>query len=234
MSRTALARPGRDTWVVLLAGLGVFFAADDQTSVVAVLPKMIDDVGLAQDQFYRAAWIVNGYILGYVVAMPLMGRVADLFGRGRVLRAGAGALRRRLGLGGGVAGPDAAVDGARRAGGWGRRRRAGLDGDGGGVGSAGATRPRARRDRGRIGGGRFDRAAMGWRPRRPDRLARRLLAERAALPTDRAGGLAPGADARRGRSRAARPAWRAADWCEPGLPDGRSDRGIRSSRGRRA
>ena len=70
--------------MVVLAGLGVFFAADDQTSVVAVLPKMIDDVGLAQDQFYRAAWIVNGYILGYVVAMPIMGRVADLFGRGRV------------------------------------------------------------------------------------------------------------------------------------------------------
>jgi MFS family permease len=62
----------------------VFFAADDQTSVVAVLPDMVDDVGLSQDEFYRAAWIVNGYILGYVVAMPLMGRIADAYGRGRV------------------------------------------------------------------------------------------------------------------------------------------------------
>ena len=52
---------------------------------------MIDDVGLAQDQFYRAAWIVNGYILGYVVAMPLMGRVADNYGHGRVFAAGAAA-----------------------------------------------------------------------------------------------------------------------------------------------
>jgi EmrB/QacA subfamily drug resistance transporter len=74
----------RRSWLVLLAALGVFFAADDQTSVVAILPAMIDGVGLSQDQFFRAAWIVNGYILGYVVAMPLMGRISDSFGHGRV------------------------------------------------------------------------------------------------------------------------------------------------------
>ncbi|HXH21130.1 MAG TPA: MFS transporter [Dehalococcoidia bacterium] len=76
--------------LVSLAALGVFFAADDQTSVVAVLPKMIEGVGLPQDQFFRAAWIVNGYILGYVVAMPLMGRVSDVFGHGRVFAAAMG------------------------------------------------------------------------------------------------------------------------------------------------
>ncbi|MPZ48184.1 MAG: MFS transporter [Dehalococcoidia bacterium] len=75
---------GRACPLILLAALGVFFAADDQTSVVAVLPHMVTDIGLAQDDFYRAAWIVNGYILGYVVAMPLMGRIADSFGHGRV------------------------------------------------------------------------------------------------------------------------------------------------------
>lgn len=84
MKRALLLQGDATSWLVVLAGLGVFFAADDQTSVVAVLPKMISGVGLAQDQFYRAAWIVNGYILGYVVAMPLMGRVADDFGHGRV------------------------------------------------------------------------------------------------------------------------------------------------------
>ena len=78
---------GQVNWLVVLAALGVFFAADDQTSVVAILPDMISGVGLAQDQFYRAAWIVNGYILGYVVAMPLMGRVADTYGCGRVFAA---------------------------------------------------------------------------------------------------------------------------------------------------
>ena len=53
---------------------------------------MIDGVGLTQDQFFRAAWIVNGYILGYVVAMPLMGRVADTYGLGRVFAAGPAAF----------------------------------------------------------------------------------------------------------------------------------------------
>src|SRR5690606_32201740 len=75
------------TWLLLLAGAGVFLAADDQTSVVAVLPAMIDDVGLTQDEFFRAAWIVNAYILGYIVAMPLMGRIADAYGRGRIFSA---------------------------------------------------------------------------------------------------------------------------------------------------
>jgi MFS family permease len=84
-----LTRRDRTTWLLVLTALGVFFAADDQTSVVAILPDMVSDVGLPQDQFYRAAWIVNGYILGYVVAMPLMGRVADRYGHGRIF---AGAL----------------------------------------------------------------------------------------------------------------------------------------------
>jgi EmrB/QacA subfamily drug resistance transporter len=73
--------------MLFLAAAGVFFAADDQTFVVAVLPKMIPDLGLFQDEFYRAAWIVNGYILGYIVAMPLMGRIADTYGHGRVFAA---------------------------------------------------------------------------------------------------------------------------------------------------
>jgi EmrB/QacA subfamily drug resistance transporter len=84
VSSALVARLSQTPWLVVCAALGVFFAADDQTSVVAVLPKMVEDVGLAQDEFYRAAWIVNGYILGYVVALPLMGRVADAFGHGRI------------------------------------------------------------------------------------------------------------------------------------------------------
>jgi MFS family permease len=76
--------------VLILAGFGVFLGAADQTSVVTILPKMIEGVGLPQDQFFRAAWIVNGYILGYVVAMPLMGRISDAFGHARVFAAALG------------------------------------------------------------------------------------------------------------------------------------------------
>jgi len=69
---------------VAVLALGVFFAGLDQTFVVTILPDMMPDLGITVDNFGRAAWIVNGYLLGYTVAMPLMGRVADAFGHLRV------------------------------------------------------------------------------------------------------------------------------------------------------
>ncbi len=63
---------------------GVFVAADDQTAIVTVLPPIINDIGLTVDDFYRASWVINGYLLGYLVALPLVGRVADVYGHARV------------------------------------------------------------------------------------------------------------------------------------------------------
>jgi len=71
-------------WLLIAVGFAVFLGALDQTVVVTLLKPIMDGVGVPVDQFYRAAWIVNGYILGYVVAMPLMGRVADVYGHGRI------------------------------------------------------------------------------------------------------------------------------------------------------
>ncbi|MBM4415114.1 MAG: MFS transporter [Chloroflexi bacterium] len=71
----------RERWVLAIVAAGVFVAADDQTSIVAVLPAIIDDVGIAVDEFYRISWIVNGYLLGYLAALPLLGRIADVHGR---------------------------------------------------------------------------------------------------------------------------------------------------------
>lgn len=62
----------------------VFLTALDQTVVVTALVSMINDVGVPITQPDRAAWIVSGYLLGYVIAMPLMGRISDIFGRRRV------------------------------------------------------------------------------------------------------------------------------------------------------
>lgn len=70
--------------LLAVVALGVFVAADDQTSIVTVLPSIIGDVGITVDDFYRSSWVVNGYLLGYLVALPLLGRVADVYGRGRV------------------------------------------------------------------------------------------------------------------------------------------------------
>lgn len=73
----------RNGWIALVAvSLAVFVAALDLTVTAAVLPQLIVDFdvplpgGLAD-----AAWIVNGYLIAYVVTMPVMGRVSDLYGR---------------------------------------------------------------------------------------------------------------------------------------------------------
>ncbi|MSP23087.1 MAG: MFS transporter [Dehalococcoidia bacterium] len=77
----------RGNWLLLVVAGGVFIAADDQTSVVTVLPSMLRDAGITVDDFYRASWIINAYLLGYIVALPIVGRVADVFGHARVYAA---------------------------------------------------------------------------------------------------------------------------------------------------
>ena len=62
----------------------VFLTAIDQTVVVTALTSMSQDLAVPVTEPNRLAWIVSGYLLGYVVAMPLMGRVADVYGRWRV------------------------------------------------------------------------------------------------------------------------------------------------------
>ena len=77
-------------WLLVAVAGGVFIAADDQTSVVTVLPALIPDIGLAVDDFFLASWVINGYLLGYIVALPIVGRIADARGHGRVYAASLG------------------------------------------------------------------------------------------------------------------------------------------------
>src|SRR6266536_4126700 len=76
--------PGRTRLLMLLLGAGVFVGTLDQTVVVTILPKIIDGVELPVSRFGPATWIVNGYLLGYIVAMPVVGRLGDAYGHLRV------------------------------------------------------------------------------------------------------------------------------------------------------
>ncbi|MDQ4078966.1 MAG: MFS transporter [Chloroflexota bacterium] len=78
-----VTQTSRATWLALIAvSLNVFVAALDLTVMAAILPQLVYDFdiplpgGLAD-----AAWIVNGYLIAYVVTMPVMGKVSDLYGR---------------------------------------------------------------------------------------------------------------------------------------------------------
>jgi len=82
-----VSAPGRarSPWLLVIAlGIGVFVGGFDQTFVVPVLSTILSDLNITVDQFGKASWIINGYLLGYTVAMPLMGRVADVYGHLRV------------------------------------------------------------------------------------------------------------------------------------------------------
>jgi MFS family permease len=82
--------PARANWLLFAVAGGVFIAADDQTSVVTVLPRMLPDLDITVDEFYRSSWIINGYLLGYIVALPIVGRIADVYGHARVFAAAIG------------------------------------------------------------------------------------------------------------------------------------------------
>lgn len=63
---------------------GVFVAADDQTVVVTVLPQIMLDLKTPITEIDRASWTISGYLLGYVGAMPLIGRLSDIWGHRNV------------------------------------------------------------------------------------------------------------------------------------------------------
>ncbi|MBC8280917.1 MAG: MFS transporter, partial [Chloroflexi bacterium] len=56
----------------------------DQTVVVTVLPNVMLDLKVPISELDRVSWIITAYLLGYTVAMPLIGRLGDVYGYTRV------------------------------------------------------------------------------------------------------------------------------------------------------
>lgn len=80
------SRPWTPALVALMAGLMVslFVAAMDSTVVSTALPTIARDLG----DFSLYPWVFTGFLLTSTTAVPLGGRVADMFGRKRVLLVG--------------------------------------------------------------------------------------------------------------------------------------------------
>ena len=85
--RSALNRLGSSQSIVLgILCLGVFSTALDQTVVVAALPRVMVDLEIPLTDLDKASWIITGYLVSYTVAMPLVGRLSDVYGRVRMFQ----------------------------------------------------------------------------------------------------------------------------------------------------
>jgi MFS family permease len=61
--------------------LAVLLGALDLTVIATILPGMVTDLRINAADVDRYVWIVNSYLLAYVVAIPVVGRVSDIVGR---------------------------------------------------------------------------------------------------------------------------------------------------------
>lgn len=68
--------------ILFVVAIGVFVPAVDLTVVATMLRPIIVDLEIPlPDGLDQAAWIVNAYLIAYVLAMPVAGRLSDVWGR---------------------------------------------------------------------------------------------------------------------------------------------------------
>ncbi len=74
--------------IAISAGsLAVMLGALDTYVVVTIMTDIMRDVGIPINQIQQVTPIVTSYLLGYIAAMPLLGKASDRFGRKLVLQA---------------------------------------------------------------------------------------------------------------------------------------------------
>ena len=69
--------------LLTVLGAGVFLAGLELMVTAVALPSIVVDLA-SWTELREASWIINGYLLAYVITMPLAGRLADLWGARRL------------------------------------------------------------------------------------------------------------------------------------------------------
>jgi MFS family permease len=69
---------------MLAALLAVFIGAIDLSIVATILPSIVSDMNVNTADIDRYIWVVNSYLIAYIAAIPLAGRLSDLIGRREV------------------------------------------------------------------------------------------------------------------------------------------------------
>lgn len=73
--------------LLAVASIAVALAAADTYVVVLALTDMMTGVGVGIESLQKATPIISGFLLGYVAVLPLIGRLADVLDRQRILLA---------------------------------------------------------------------------------------------------------------------------------------------------
>ncbi len=73
--------PVRRNLIFAIVSIGLFMASIDQTIVATALPAIQKEL---HTQINWSGWTITIYALGQVVAMPMAGKISDMYGRKRV------------------------------------------------------------------------------------------------------------------------------------------------------
>ncbi|WP_210506950.1 MDR family MFS transporter [Pantoea ananatis] len=75
------SEPRRRHWILFACMLAMFMAAIEVTIVATAMPTIVVDLG----GFSQFGWVFSVYLLTQAVSVPLYGRLADLWGRKKML-----------------------------------------------------------------------------------------------------------------------------------------------------